>query len=177
MRVLMFGWEFPPFQAGGLATATVGLVKGLLRQGVEVTLVVPFPVDQSPLAGLRMLGVEEPAEGQLVVHRIPSPMQPYGSAQQYTEIYAESTRKSGNRNVYGPNLFADFGYSTFWQYTDLGLVTGIKGRVDASWFHGTQTQLNSLAYVYSPASAKSARSVLDTILPATSPGSGGASAS
>ena len=28
MRVLMFGWEFPPFQAGGLATATLGLVKG-----------------------------------------------------------------------------------------------------------------------------------------------------
>src|SRR5580704_4884821 len=24
MRVLMFGWEFPPFVAGGLATATLG---------------------------------------------------------------------------------------------------------------------------------------------------------
>ena len=43
MRVLMFGWEFPPFQAGGLATATLGLVKGLLDRGIEVTLVVPFP--------------------------------------------------------------------------------------------------------------------------------------
>ena len=42
MRVLMFGWEFPPFQAGGLATATLGLVKGLLGRGIEVTLVVPF---------------------------------------------------------------------------------------------------------------------------------------
>ena len=35
-RVLMFGWEFPPFQAGGLATPTLGLVKGLLNQGLEV---------------------------------------------------------------------------------------------------------------------------------------------
>ena len=58
MRVLMFGWEFPPYQAGGLATATVGLVKGLLRQGVGVTLVVPFPVTESPLSGLKLLGVE-----------------------------------------------------------------------------------------------------------------------
>jgi len=38
----MFGWEFPPHQAGGLATATLGLVKGLLSTGVQVTLVVPF---------------------------------------------------------------------------------------------------------------------------------------
>ena len=49
MRVLMFGWEFPPYQAGGLATATLGLVKGLLRTGVHVTLVVPFPIDGSVL--------------------------------------------------------------------------------------------------------------------------------
>jgi hypothetical protein len=39
LRVLMFGWEFPPFQAGGLGTATLGLVKGLARQGASVTLV------------------------------------------------------------------------------------------------------------------------------------------
>ncbi len=30
LRVLMFGWQFPPFQAGGLGTATQGLVQGLL---------------------------------------------------------------------------------------------------------------------------------------------------
>ena len=90
-----------------------------------------------------------------------------GGFSQYPVWVAQYTPKDR-----GPNLFADFTYSTFWQYTDLGLVTGIKGRVDASWFHGTQTQLNSLAYVYTAASAKSARSVLDTILPSTSPGSG-----
>jgi hypothetical protein len=34
LRILMFGWEFPPYQAGGLATATQGLVKGMLRRGL-----------------------------------------------------------------------------------------------------------------------------------------------
>lgn len=34
MRVLMFGWGFPPHQAGGLATAMAGLVQGLLADGV-----------------------------------------------------------------------------------------------------------------------------------------------
>ena len=29
MRVLMFGWEFPPHIAGGLGTACYGIVKGL----------------------------------------------------------------------------------------------------------------------------------------------------
>ena len=36
MRVLMFGWEFPPHIAGGLGTASYGLTRGLARNGVEV---------------------------------------------------------------------------------------------------------------------------------------------
>ncbi len=41
MRVLMFGWEFPPHIAGGLGTACYGLTRGLARNGVEVIFVVP----------------------------------------------------------------------------------------------------------------------------------------
>ena len=41
MRVLMFGWEFPPHIAGGLGTASYGLTRGLARNGVEVIFVVP----------------------------------------------------------------------------------------------------------------------------------------
>ena len=41
MRVLMFTWEFPPVIAGGLGTACYGIVKGLLKKGVEVDLVLP----------------------------------------------------------------------------------------------------------------------------------------
>jgi len=37
----MFGWEFPPHITGGLGTASYGLAKGLLKQGVEVIFVVP----------------------------------------------------------------------------------------------------------------------------------------
>jgi glycogen synthase len=104
----MFGWEFPPFQAGGLATATVGLVKGLLRNRVDVTLVVPFPAEASPMAELRLVSADGPAEDQLVVHRIPSPMTPYGGAEEYQEIF--STIKGKSRRtaaVYGADLFAE----------------------------------------------------------------------
>ena len=36
MKVLMFGWEFPPFKSGGLGTACYDLTKGLSRQGQDV---------------------------------------------------------------------------------------------------------------------------------------------
>lgn len=41
MRVLMFGWEFPPHISGGLGTACYGLTQGLVQNGIEVIFVVP----------------------------------------------------------------------------------------------------------------------------------------
>ena len=44
MKVLMFGWEFPPKIYGGLAVATYGITKGLSVQGdVETTFCMPKP--------------------------------------------------------------------------------------------------------------------------------------
>ncbi len=49
MKVLMLGWEFPPFISGGLGTACHGLTKGMSQIGVEVSFLLPKPVtgDQS----------------------------------------------------------------------------------------------------------------------------------
>lgn len=105
MRVLMFGWEFPPYQAGGLATATVGLVKGLVRQGVGVTLVVPFPVEGDTLPGLRLVGLDAPTEA-VRVHRVPSTLTPYGGTEQYVEVLA-AARRSGSRHPYGATLLEE----------------------------------------------------------------------
>ena len=41
MRVLMFGWEFPPHIVGGLGTACYGIVKGLAHNGVQTMFVMP----------------------------------------------------------------------------------------------------------------------------------------
>ncbi len=41
MRVLMFGWEFPPHITGGLGTACYGLTKGLSKHDTEIIFVVP----------------------------------------------------------------------------------------------------------------------------------------
>lgn len=41
MRILMLTWEFPPMISGGLAMASYGLVKALLKAGIEIDLVLP----------------------------------------------------------------------------------------------------------------------------------------
>jgi glycosyltransferase involved in cell wall biosynthesis len=45
MKVLMFGWEFPPFNSGGLGTACLGITRALARQGHEITFVLPRQLD------------------------------------------------------------------------------------------------------------------------------------
>ncbi len=41
MRVLMYGWEFPPHISGGLGTACFGMTQGLAQTGTEVIFVLP----------------------------------------------------------------------------------------------------------------------------------------
>ena len=41
MKVLMFGWEFPPHISGGLGTACYGLTSSLSKENIEVLFVVP----------------------------------------------------------------------------------------------------------------------------------------
>lgn len=41
MKVLTFGWEFPPYKNGGLGVACYGLTRELVESGVEVTFVLP----------------------------------------------------------------------------------------------------------------------------------------
>ena len=41
IKVLMFGWEFPPHISGGLGTACYGLTKGLSKHDVNIMFVIP----------------------------------------------------------------------------------------------------------------------------------------
>jgi len=59
MRVLMFGWEFPPHITGGLGTACFGLVKGLIKHGVDVIFVVPKAFGDESKEGFRLLNASD----------------------------------------------------------------------------------------------------------------------
>ena len=56
MKVLMFGWEFPPHISGGLGTACLGLTKAMLRQGVDIIFVVPRAYGEEDQSQMQMVG-------------------------------------------------------------------------------------------------------------------------
>ena len=59
MKVLMFGWEFPPHIAGGLGTACYGLTKGLYKQGVEVLFVMPSATGEEDQSAVKILNASD----------------------------------------------------------------------------------------------------------------------
>ena len=59
MRVLMFGWEFPPHIAGGLGTACEGIVKGLAANGVESIFVMPSASGDEDQSATRIISASD----------------------------------------------------------------------------------------------------------------------
>ncbi len=58
MRILMLGWEFPPFITGGLGTACQGLTRALDRLGHNVVFVLPKAVERSHATHVQLLSPE-----------------------------------------------------------------------------------------------------------------------
>jgi glycosyltransferase involved in cell wall biosynthesis len=60
MRVLMFGWEFPPHISGGLGTASYGLTKGMTTlDDLEVIFVVPKVWGDEDQNIIRLIGANK----------------------------------------------------------------------------------------------------------------------
>src|SRR5664279_3177168 len=60
MKVLMFGWEFPPHISGGLGTACYGLTRGLSHiPGMDIIFVVPKAFGDEDQTSVQLLGANE----------------------------------------------------------------------------------------------------------------------
>jgi len=59
MKILMFGWEFPPHITGGLGTACFGLTKGLAKQDVDVIFVVPKAYGDESEEAVRLVNASD----------------------------------------------------------------------------------------------------------------------
>ncbi|MEE1323185.1 MAG: glycogen/starch synthase, partial [Bacteroidales bacterium] len=59
MKVLMFGWEFPPHISGGLGTACYGLTKALYNKDVEIIFVVPKAFGDEDTSQIRILSASQ----------------------------------------------------------------------------------------------------------------------
>jgi len=110
MRVLMFGWEFPPHIAGGLGTACYGMTRGLARNDVEVIFVMPKAsgdedqrfvkvVNASDVEALYTgdvaTGADDIMRKMSFIH-IDSNMVPYISPEEY-ETHSEEYLRTGSK--------------------------------------------------------------------------------
>lgn len=130
MRVLMFGWEFPPHISGGLGTACYGLSKGLVHNDVEVLFVVPKMFGDEPGGNIRLINASEVVVNihdssyqdlwrKLTIIGVHSFLRPYLSPDEYTRIrrFAKLNRTEMHDSVfqstfefsgkYGTNLFQE----------------------------------------------------------------------
>ncbi len=111
MRILMYGWEFPPHISGGLGVACFGMTQALVEQGHQVTFVMPrlnedmvgkkshvtlmninqFPQtapDEDDPEWLAHTGSETLREAlsRLRMRAVDSPLSPYLNETQYQEL-------------------------------------------------------------------------------------------
>lgn len=121
MRVLMLGWEFPPFISGGLGTACYGLTKAMSRQGIDVIFVLPRPVSSEfsthvKLAQPMQWQVMEGPRGRhyqlselehVTFKTIDAPISPYLSPENYRQQVEDRRREQAGQFIEGqPNRFA-----------------------------------------------------------------------
>lgn len=100
----MFGWEYPPMHLGGLGVACKGLVQGLLKKGINVTLALPHAGTEDG-ADLR-----HPTEKTLEEIRICSLLQPYDNADSFEARV--HTIPSDIKEIYGDSMGAAIEYFT-----------------------------------------------------------------
>ena len=59
MKVLMFGWEFPPHILGGLGTASYGLTKGLsIQPDMDITFCLPKPFGDEDRSFMNIIAMD-----------------------------------------------------------------------------------------------------------------------
>jgi len=104
LRVLMFGWEFPPFKSGGLGTACYGLTKGLASNGVKTTFVMPVAPKGAKAKFVKLIGAANIAK-TVKLRGLESPVTAYMTANEYDEEYLYMP--SNMKQVYGKDLFRE----------------------------------------------------------------------
>ena len=97
LKVLMFGWEFPPHISGGLGTACLGLTKGLAKNDVEVLFVMP-----------RASGDEDPEAAKIINASEEEMLQPYTLSDNYLEHIQFMEIGSSLRPYLSPEVFASY---------------------------------------------------------------------
>ncbi len=104
MKVLMFGWEFPPHISGGLGTACYGMVRGLANAGTDVMFVMPSASGDEDQSFTRIINASDVETTEETVDsvdflrkvsflRVGSNMVPYLSPEQFSELVQKEQKE------------------------------------------------------------------------------------
>lgn len=109
MKVLMFGWEFPPHISGGLGTACYGLTKGLAKiDDLDIIFVVPKAHGDEDQSTMSLVGANSVSIQQIQTHvenfksqhtylEVESQLIPYNDPDEYYTFRSQ--------DLYGKNKF------------------------------------------------------------------------
>jgi glycosyltransferase involved in cell wall biosynthesis len=104
MKVLMLGWEFPPYKSGGLGTACYDLTKGLSRNGVDVTFVMPITPQGATADFVKLIGASSLVKEVKLFKTL---LGPYMTPEQYEGEYLTFVAGGGEKDLYGANMYAE----------------------------------------------------------------------
>lgn len=140
MRVLMFGWEFPPHISGGLGTACFGLTRGMSAiPGLDILFVVPKAYGDEDQSRIRLMGagdvtldLREVKEHSFVKDfsyiEVNSNLVPYTSPEEYEELVnkAENEGKKLIHTTMGGKLkfTGEYGKNLYEEIANYALVAG-----------------------------------------------------
>jgi glycogen(starch) synthase len=140
MKVLMFGWEFPPHISGGLGTACYGLTKGLQSVGdVEILFVVPKAHGDEDNSVAQLIGANEISLGDKIRDyraflkkinfiEIESNLIPYTTPEEYEKLsnLSLSAKKELILTKFGGKLEFSGGYGAnlFQEISNYSIVAG-----------------------------------------------------
>lgn len=102
MKVLMFGWEFPPLNSGGLGTACYGIAKSLSEKGMEINFVLP----QNRKVPEKFLNVISAKLPKIKIKEVDSLLVSYMTSQSYRKSFL-SLDKNHQDNIYCKNLIEE----------------------------------------------------------------------
>jgi glycosyltransferase involved in cell wall biosynthesis len=144
MKVLMFGWEFPPHISGGLGTACFGLTKGLATlKEVEVLFVVPKAFGDEDHSVIQLIGANqvpvskkeiqfENVQQKIDYYEVESHLIPYVGEEEFWNLkskkYSKETRFVKTNEGFKIDFSGKYGADLMQEIRNYALVAEIIAR-------------------------------------------------
>ncbi|MDA3856376.1 MAG: glycosyltransferase family 4 protein [Candidatus Woesearchaeota archaeon] len=119
MKVLMLGWEFPPYFAGGLGIACYELTKSLSKiDNIDITYIMPYgPKEKQHSSKLKIRSANQPIKNidfDLKIKNVDTLLYAYDSFSTYRSRFQNILRNESEfcedknlKDLYGPNILKE----------------------------------------------------------------------